>query len=378
METMTTCTTALLHEAHHELHPEPLLQMYLQGLRLRALSLTNMKSRSNLKDQKRRAPPVPSPEQPWSATFSATESPKHIKKPFELTPPHTPNRVFEEPRPAPQPPVRNSSNTTMQVAGPPTPKHSSEEPRSILKQTLPIERAFEGPRSRPVMMKSNSTLPIVTPIASIVTFDTSGKPRPPLRRKTSKFVEHIDTNPPNKEANGITQPLPLMPSVSFQLPILPVEKQSPQNVAIKRSATVASQPAKPLDHYERTYAGRSPRGTRFQSNVQEPEVGHSLTSVRLRQTLDHNSARKVSVSTTKPAITRVPIPAPVLKRASSMRTRPPTVWGDICMAEVKPVLMSPIVAVGPTVSVSRNGAILEFDMLFQKITIGVWLRPGPG
>jgi hypothetical protein len=36
----------------------------------------------------------------------------------------------------------------------------------------------------------------------------------------------------------------------------------------------------------------------------------------------------------------------MLKRATSMRTRPVAMWANVRMAEVKPLLMSPVVASG--------------------------------
>jgi hypothetical protein len=74
-----------------------------------------------------------------------------------------------------------------------------------------------------------------------------------------------------------------------------------------------------------------------------------MTSASDAQPLQHlqsRIARKRSASNLKPAPTRVPVPPAALRRAATTRARPPTQWGDIQMAELKPILMSPVVAAG--------------------------------
>jgi hypothetical protein len=325
----------------------------------RALSLSNVKGRSSLEDKKRRAPPVPSPPKMSTPTFEKSElqAPMDISQAFGPTPPRSPRRSFEEPRPAPSPPSKNRSDAARQLMGPPTPKQSFEEPRSILKQSAPQAstntalspqvRSFEGPRNRPTVITSMTPSSQVAQVVTSAT-EVQSAPRPPLRRKTSKFVEHIDTAPPKEEVtSAATPPLPSLPPFDFQLPASPEKDMLKRSTPIRRAATTARKPSQKITHLEWTQPIAPKPELRPQTKLQKSQP--ALTSAQKAQPLqplEHHITRKLSTSNVKSSATRVPVPAAVLKRAASMRTRPPTVWGDLCMAEVKPVLTSPIVASG--------------------------------
>jgi hypothetical protein len=345
------------HESDRSMRPPPSPR---KGDKLkRALSLSNVKGRSSLEDKKRRAPPVPSPQQISRPTFGPTEtqSPLDISQAFGPTPPRSPRKSFEEPRPAPQPPSRNRSDVVRQVIAPPTPKQSLEEPRSTIKQETPHvnteasppkERSFEGPRHRPTVVTSNPPSSQAAQFASTATAMPS-TPRPLLRRKTSKFIEHIETSTPNEETptTAGTPPLPSLPPFDFQLPTTPEKGAAKQSTPLQRANTTVRKTTQKVTHLEWSQPITSKPELRPQTKLQKSQP--ALTSAQKAQPLqplDHNIARKRSTSNLKSTVTRVPVPASVLKRATSMRTRPPTVWGDLCMAEVKPVLTSPVVASG--------------------------------
>jgi hypothetical protein len=287
----------------------------------RALSLSNVKGRPN-PEKKTKTPPMPTPP---PVSPMDVPSPKHITEPFGPTPPLSPRRSFEEPRPAPQPPLRNMTGISTQITPPASPKQSSEVSTSIPKRTpsrlitkplpptvLNKEAVFEGPRRRPTIITTE-----VNPMVAQI--EQASRPRPPLRRKTSKFIEHIDTAPPEDEKADASHPMPSLPPFDFGLPII-------------STSPLLAPLTSPLVDYPSWSRQSKPQS--IQTSAQEDKPLHNRV------------VRMGSASNFRSTPTSVSVPPIALKRAATMRTRPPTHWGDVCMAEVKPVLMSPIIAAG--------------------------------
>jgi hypothetical protein len=261
------------------------------------------------------------------------------------------------------------------VAGPLTPKQSFDEPRDVPQQPAkplvamnepPIEKekTFEGPKRRPTIVNNTK---------SFVNAEHSAKlegeeeevvaPRPPLRRKTSKFIEHIDVAfPETNQSATISPPLPFLPPFDFQLTTL--SKTAPkdprqQAKLIKRSASSSRKPSVTFAYPEPSPTASTPESRFLESRAGEAKRMEARLQAKLekagltsapkpppRQPRPDEITRKRSASNIKAEPARVAVPVVALKRAATTRSRPTTQWGDLCMAEVKPVMKSPIVASG--------------------------------
>ncbi|TID24521.1 hypothetical protein E2P81_ATG02825 [Venturia nashicola] len=180
----------------------------------------------------------------------------------------------------------------------------------------------------------------------------------PLRRKRSKFIEHLDDKTVKMgveaEENGV-QVIPLIPSPNPMLPtstIQPEQQQGGSRPPFQRSRTVARRdPNDTQPEWPSTFNAEStePVSSPPARSVQKFAVGPRT------QPLPNDIMRKRSASNVKTSGSAQPA-STSLTRASSLSSRPKTRWTDVCVAEVKPTLMSPVVACGHARMVSCGHA----------------------
>lgn len=306
----------------------------------------------------RAAPPTP------TRRTNPTEAP-------ELSPASIP-LPFESPRAAPQPPPKPISKSARPVPEPTTAhqiklKRKDSKRKETKNNGLGITRPrkssasaategkgllFEGPK-RPPLVNTALERAFTQPIIFGALQTEKVLARPPLRRNTSKFIEHLDDKPikieVEAEKNGVPA-VPFSPPFDFMLPAPKAQPELPP---------VPQQQRRPRQALRRlqTVARRDPNYT----HPEWPSIFHSSPTKSMStppartvpkfalgpstQLLPNHIVRKRSASNMKVSESVQPV-STSLKRATSMHTRPPTMWADVCMAEVKPTLMSPVVASG--------------------------------
>jgi len=309
--------------------PPPPSPKKTDGLK-RVLSLRNLTGRTSV-EEKRTSPKLPpSPfKKPEIERFAASfgpdwAGPQYITWPIISPPPHTPQGYFEGPRAAPSPPLLDrpisdkrsqpfgeiKANASTPVVRKDLVKHDSADP--IKAPNVPEHEMIAAPGTAitsPIRIETQSEVQPAHPPS----------PRPLLRRKTSKFIEHIDEalpitfdSPMKKEARK-ARPSPIfLPPFDFQLPSPPVPADTPRlerTLSPMRSVTVK--------------AVRSP----------VPNLGP----------WEQQNARKRSASNMK---SLPPTPGPVIKRSMSTRTRPTPSMSDVSMAQLKPIFLGPVIASG--------------------------------
>jgi len=174
-------------------------------------------------------------------------------------------------------------------------------------------------------------------------------PRPPLRRKTSKFTEHLDDAMPNADVlkTEDAPPMPSIPPFDFQLPIpqdMAKITSLPEHQASVVQSSSAAEPVVALGHPEWPKFTAAAAASKPETKAQTPI--YSGPKPAPHQLSKYKVAGEQPVSNIKPNPVIKPTSAVMLKRATSMRTRPPAIWGDVRMAQMKPILSSPVVASG--------------------------------
>lgn len=142
-------------------------------------------------------------------------------------------------------------------------------------------------------------------------------------------------------------PMPSIPPFDFQLPIpQDVAKITslPEHQASVVQSSSAAEPVIALGHPEWPKFTSAAAASKPEIEAQTPISSGPKPAPH--QPSKHKVTGEQSVSNIKPDPVIKPTSAVMLKRATSMRTRPPAVWGDVRMAQIKPILSSPVVASG--------------------------------
>lgn len=332
----------------------------------RVLSLSRIRGQRSSLDDQRKRPSVDS--KPQGIGLELPETPT---TPTKRDIPILPFEPFESPRAAPQPPTKSISKSSKPASEPIT-AHKVELKRKdsmgdeiknnglgttrISRPSTPAEgkeRSFEGPK-RPVnidpALEQASTEFLQTEQVVV---------RPPLRRKTSKFIEHLDEKSTkvavdaDAEENGApVTPSPFIPPFDFMLPTSTTQPELPQAPQQQRRSRQPLRRSQTVARREPTYTHPEwPSIFNVSSSPTKPITTPPAKTVPKfalgprTQLLPNHIVRKRSASKMKTAESLQPT-STSLKRATSMRTRPPTIWADVCEAEVKTTLMSPVVASG--------------------------------
>lgn len=295
----------------------------------RALSLRSLKGRAGNVEKKSSPKLPPSPfakleiEQ-FAATFGPNwAGPQHITSPITSPPSRTPLGFYEGPRPAPSPPIRSSPKLNSQP-------ETFREVKPNFSAPLNFEKARKHDSAEPVKAPSMSKsepvgmpgVAITSPIRIEIQPDTqpskrSLPPQPLLRRKTSKFVEHIDGVVPSTAEVGKKEQ---------------ARKPRPTPIFLPR-----------LDKQLSPSIHDTPRLNRTASPMRSMTVKTPRSPVSNLGPWEQTTARKRSASNMK---TLPPAPGPSIKRSMSTRTRPPPMMSDICMAQIRPAILGPVVASG--------------------------------
>jgi hypothetical protein len=249
-----------------------------------------------------------------------------ISAPHTLQTPSSPPRSFEEPRKSPLPPVRKPSVT-------------SSPPQQ--------------------QVQSHPPTPPSTPPADRETHQAQIAVRPQLKRKTSKFIELLEPASSEIEKNINSLPIPVIqhPPVPARPTIVsPAPLPSPSHRRYL-SADHATENRKDsfFDDKEAERIRKPEMIELRHSPARAPKTLQAATISSQQATLV--PARQATVATRPLAAQYVDIVGPksatLPRRSMSMKVpnerRPRETWPEmprICTAELRPVLASPVVAVG--------------------------------
>jgi len=350
----------------------------------RALTLHGLKRRAS-SEVKKTPPPSPYSPRPEIEKLAASfgrKGPQHITSPLPALPPPKPHGMFEMPRAAPRPPSRDTPNPSPRPELSPTlsstsrgkdysisshdfvlrPRLPPTPPRSPMVDQFPLP---PRPQTNQSIVTSVSLPPVVfeppspddddvvtVPFEDMSIESTQAtKKTPILRRKGSaRFIDHIERK--EKLSPRMTQKdeIPPVPPMVFNV----VEFNHPINGPVLKSplpAGMASPAASPKAGLDSPSIGSTSPSSPFDQGPFPQVVGRTPTisitkaespSIPFAESME-DSAVKRSSSLMRPL---PQTPNRKLGRSNTTATRPPPKMSDVCMAEVKPVLTSGIIAQG--------------------------------
>lgn len=357
----------------------------------RALTLHGLKRRAS-SEVKKTPPssPYSRPEIEKLAASFGPHGPQSISSPKPQLPEPKPYGMFEQPRVAPRPPSRDMPKLSPRPE--PSPQLSGSfprpEPSPRPEVTMGTERSpgLRAHAFRPLQVMNSShdallppkklptpprspmtvnTIPIkVIPDAepaSLPRVDRAVKPEktekrpPPLRKKTSKFIEHIEHKEKlsprvhDKEAEVIPPVPPMVLTAGeFKLSVHGAMLQTPPpdiiNFPSKKESMIS--PDSPTIGYVPDLPW-TPREEYSRETESTPKI--SITPPR-SPPLHNNFPSSISTLKRSSSLMKA-LPAPpgqTLGRSSTTKSRPKPLMSDVCMAQIKrqPILTSGIVAQG--------------------------------
>lgn len=347
----------------------------------RALSLSRTRAQRSSSDGKRRMPspdiksrgsglerltkatpvePTPPNERdvpvvPFESPRAAPPTPTRRTKPSEapklLCPAFTP-LYFGSSRAASPPPTCRSAKPASEPITAPAAELNRKKSMRLMRDTRPKklsisaegkERPFEGQKQPAFVDSTLGQASGATRISGSLQMEKIVA-RPSLHRKTSKFIEHLNDKPTEvnvkAEKNGV-QVIPSIPPCDVVLPTRTTQPELPQSPQRQHPGS-----RHPLRRSQ-TVTRRDPNYTHpewpsiFNASLPARTVPDFALGPRNQPLPDHivkkRSASKMKAAGSFQSANKS------LKRATS---NPMTIRADICMAEIKPTLTSPVIAKG--------------------------------
>ncbi|KIW01225.1 uncharacterized protein PV09_07269 [Verruconis gallopava] len=320
----------------------------IDGLK-RALTLHSLKRRAST-EVKKTPPPSPYSPRPEIERLAASfgrNGPQHITSPIPSLPKPKPVGMFEHPRTAPQPPSKDGESRHVAAPKSYTTLHRKNSSHDGVLAVRTPSTSPRLPETSGFLVSRRSTKSV--PAQKVADPLIEERPAPPLlRRKTSKFIEHIKKTEKNLAgpAEGRAEEIPPVPPMILRASelILPIQG------AEELSSTEARPPRSPKSPTVRfASATPSPTAGAFQPGI----TSRAPTSIM--KPTSPNADREILQTSTglrRSATMKAlpPIPTQVVRRSMSTRNPssivPSPITMDLCMAEVKPVAYQRIVAQG--------------------------------
>lgn len=348
----------------------------------RALTLHGLKRRAS-SDVRQTLPPSPYSPRPEIEKLAASfgpRGPQHITSPKPLLPAPKHDSMFESPRTAPRPPSRDSSKLSPLLAPSPLllgeplkPSHSRAQshdriftivappilPRSPLVDLFTLRPLQEEPVTNNMVselpsipMKALSPRLRELPV-STMEHGKAAETTATLRRKPSKFIEHIERKErlsPRTRDNELDEIPPVPPMVlgahEFNHPIngriisipIPMDSHFSLQSNISNTLDLSLTPSAAGSFVVADPSAR--QSYMFSSSPPDSRVRSPTYSSG-----DHSASLTIKRSSSLVA-RKSPTTSVAIGRSMTTKSRSVPLKSDVCMAQTRPVLTSGIIAQG--------------------------------